>query len=97
MNKSILTTLAVMGIIGSQIAYAAPDYDEDAEDDIIIWKHDQMEKTLRQFSMVRGAWLGFNRGFYKAPPGSEMEMNCMNEQAKQHWKDAYEVYLGSND
>ena len=40
MNKSILTTLAVMGIIGSQIAYAAPDYDEDAEDDIIIWKHD---------------------------------------------------------
>ena len=68
-----------MGILGSQFAYAAPDYDEAAEDDIITWKHEQMEKTLRRFNTVRGAWLGFNRGFYKTPPGSEMEMNCMNE------------------
>ena len=79
MNKRILTSLATMGVLGSQIAYAAPDYDEKAEDDIITWKHEQMEKTLRRFNMVRGAWLGFNRGFYKSPPGSEMEMNCMNE------------------
>ena len=83
MNKTILTTLAVMGITGSQIAYAAPlaapDYDEDAEDDIITKKHELMENTLRRFNLVRGAWLGFNRGFYKTPPGSEMEMNCLNE------------------
>ena len=53
-----------------------------------------MEKSLRHFDGFRGAWLGFNRGFYKKSPGSDLELNCLNSDYRTKWIQAQSVKLG---
>ena len=77
-----------------------PDLDEDAEEeikDIEMTKHDLMDKSLRYFDGIRGMWIGFNRGLYRDTPRKEMEKECLNNEQRRRWEEAYSVWLGLED
>ena len=60
-------------------------------------KHDKMENSLRNFDGARGAWLGLNRGLYKQTSWKDMESKCLNKETRDHWIEAYSVWLGTDD
>ena len=66
-------------------------------DERTIMQHDKMENSLRNFDGARGAWLGFNRGLYKHTSWNDMESKCLGTEARNHWVEAYSVWLGIDD
>ena len=75
-------------------------YDDSEDADFkseIISQHEKMDESMRMFDGVRGGWLGFNRGLYRATPQKEMEKECLNNKARNQWSEAMSVWLGTND
>ena len=66
-------------------------------DERTIMQHDMMENSLRNFDGIRGAWLGFNRGLYKHTSWKDMESKCLGTETRNHWIQAYSVWLGTDD
>merc|ERR1712223_416566 len=47
--------------------------------------------------MLRGGWIGFNRGFYKSPPGGDLELQCLNESTRESYEEAIKIWINSPD
>lgn len=64
------------------------------DEELYQMKHDAMQNSLRDFDGFRGGWLGFNRGFYKQSPGSDLEKKCMNAPTRNTYMQAQGIRLG---
>ena len=69
---------------------------EDIEE-IMAQKHAILDEKILQFDIVRGLWIGLNRGLYQHSSGREMEKHCMNEEGRENFVEFYEVFLGLDD
>merc|ERR1712051_544673 len=89
--NSRLIQIAALALVSVECVRAQQD------DVVAIEAHDKIERSLQWFDGFRGSWFGLNRGLYKLTKGTEMETACMNDNARNHWVEAYSVWLGVDD
>ena len=89
MNRTLFAVAAIACLSNAQMSETEA-FDDDT---VLEHKHEQLMKSIRRFDGFRGAWIGFNRGLYKQSPGSDLEKECLNEDAREKWIEAQRVRL----